>query len=424
MIFAHGPAGFLTSFLTKPFWKKRFGVFRKRTTYWLMAIGALGGIFPDIDLFYYYLVDAGTSHRAFLTHTPVLYVSVFILLFPILLLLKKAKWAFALVAFTLGALSHLATDTIMAQIRFLYPLSNTFYGISDFNIAFINSNLLFLNFLMEGIFFTFFFYALIRLCFKRLLWRVLLIFLLICSFLAGLLALTYANQHVYHSPYDVSFGDMDNDGIMNGEDRDMDGDGVLNIDDLDSDNDGISNIQGIAENSEQFANMWYDPTNGGLIQIPARLGLITNDDLIRRMFSSIGIQLRPELVADYEQNPTGYALPPTDSNFDRSNMNIRTWLEHRGVIETDFSVGRHQIGDVLFFENGQVTVVTGFNDRGQPKALDVHKDRSVEETTVDVLVERNGALAARAKVLHPTAAAAATTTSETESEGTVSPEPQ
>ena len=42
---------------------------------------------------------------------------------------------------------------------------------------------------------------------------------------------------------DDYFGDIDHDGICNGEDNDMDGDGLLNAQDGDMDGDGVLNAQ-------------------------------------------------------------------------------------------------------------------------------------------------------------------------------------
>lgn len=402
MIFAHAPAGFLAALLTKPFWKKKYGVYSKRTTTLFLLLGALGGLLPDIDLFYYYLHDASSSHRDMLTHKPVLYLGFGLIAFGFAALFRRPRWCIGISAFTLGALSHMLTDTVTAQIQLLYPFSETYFGVTDFGNAFIIENSLFLNFLMEGAFFVFAFSALIRLCVHRVRVRVLLIAVAVLLYALGVGAVFIANQHIYHSPIDVAFGDMDADSIVNGDDRDMDGDGVLNIEDEDSDNDGTGNAQGIVENSEQFLAMWYDPTNGGLIQIPARLGLITNEDLPRRLFGTIGIHLRAEMVEDWQQHPNGYALPPTDENFDRTNENLRVWLEHTGRLYTGdhLAAERERIGDILFFESGRVSVVTGFDQQGKAVGLDVHPERPIAEVTIDALVEYEGSVIARGAMLY------------------------
>lgn len=401
MIFAHAPAGFLAAFLTKPFWKKKYGVYSKRTTALFLFLGALGGLVPDIDLFFYYLHDASSSHRDMLTHKPVLYLGFGLIAFGCAALLRRPRWCIGISAFTLGALSHMLTDTVTAQIQLLYPLSQTYFGVADFGNAFIIENSLFLNFLMEGTFFVVALTALIRLCVHRVLLRVLLIVVAVLLYALGVGAVFITNQHIYHSPIDIAFGDMDADGIVNGDDRDMDGDGALNIEDEDSDNDGKGNAQGIVENSEQFLSMWYDPSNGGLIQIPARLGFITNEDLPRRLFGTIGIHLRAEMVDDWQLHPDGYALPPTDENFDRTNANLRAWLEHAGRLQTDerLATERNRIGDILFFESGRLTVVTGFNQQGEAVGLDVHPDRPITEVTIDTLEQHEGPVTTRGSLL-------------------------
>lgn len=403
MIFAHGPLGFLTSFTTKRLWTERNGV-TKRTTYLFMILGYIGGIFPDIDLFYFYLIDASSSHRGFITHTPFFYLVVCGALIALSLVLKKRVWAIGAGVFMLGALSHLFTDMVVAQIIWLYPFSDRFFGLTDLNNEIINTNILFLNFLLEGICFFFFFYVLIWVLSKTVVQRWVATVCLLAVFVAGLVTLYTANQHVYHGESVMPYGDQDDDRISNLEDRDLDGDGQLNIDDLDSDNDGKSNVEEVTINTEDFVGGWYDRTNGGLLQIPIRLGFITNDDIVRRVLGTFGIFLNAEMQADYAQHPAGYALPPTDSNFDRSNANIKTWFEHRGALETGSSLaaGRNQLGDVLFFESGYVAIVSGFTEKGETNVLDVHKDRGTHEVLLPVVEQAEGQPIARGKLLNPT----------------------
>lgn len=403
MIFAHGPFGFLTAYCTQRFWKKKFTI-SKKALYILFVVGFIGGIFPDIDLFYYYLVNASSSHREFITHTPIFYIvlcTIFSLFFWII---KKPLLALGALIFMLGAFSHLISDTIVAQIMFFYPFSDRFYGISDLNTEVINSNLLFLNFLLEGIFFFFFFYTFIWMFARTRTIRLICTLLLLIVFSAGVGIITYGNTRIYHGPSVLPYEDLDQDGISNYEDTDIDGDSALNMLDLDSDNDGKGNAEEIIENTEAFTDVWYDPSHGGLLQIPARLGFITNDDIVRRVYGTMGIFITEEMQQDYAEHPQNYHSAPTDSNFDRDNRNIAAWLEHTNRLETEdtLSSGRNTLGDILFFPSGYVAIVSGFNPQGETMVLDVHPTRGAHEVLLTEIEAQEGHYYGRGKILATT----------------------
>lgn len=400
MIFAHGPAGFVSAFMAQRL-VPRMQQFTDRQRLWLLIIGGIGGIFPDVDLFYYYLVSAEETHRGFITHTPFLYITCAVVFGFILWRMKKHYASMAVCTFSIGAISHTIFDAIGAQIKFLYPFSNNFFGLSDLGNPVINSNLFFVNFLVEGLCFFFFFYVLIWMFTKTVHQRLIATLILVGVFAAGVGTLTFTNAHMYHGEQVLPWHDDDGDGIMNANDRDIDGDGVLNIDDLDADNDGKSNVEEIAVNSEGFLSLWYDPTNGGFIQIPARLGLVTNDDVARRLYQTAGIFLETEMQEDYAQNQDGYVVPPSDADFDRTPENILAWLRHMDRVEEGKALtqGRNQIGDILFYETGHVAIVVGFTTDGHERLLDVHMHRPIKERSVEELRSDEGEIVARGKML-------------------------
>jgi len=395
MIFAHGSIGFFVALTRHAKWKNG----------WFLVIAYIGGIFPDIDLFYTYFINGLATHRTLVTHTPALYILVAILLGGGLLIAKRRTWAIGVLLFNIGALTHMVADGIVGQIMYAYPFSHRFFGLSDLGIEWLNSNILAINFILEGCIITAFFYALISMYSatkkKRIAWTS----ILLVTFACGLFTVVVGNNHIYRNGESSGFDDVDNDGIANIFDDDIDGDGIPNIDDLDADNDGKGNVEEITEHSEKFFNVWYDPTEGGLLQVPVRLGLVTNDDIVRKLFASVGIYIATEMEKDYTINPDGYVLPSTSSNFDRSNENIRVWLEHLGKLETGerFAQGRHQLGDILFFESGHVAIVTGITNKAEHQLLDIHKNRISAERFEDELVQLEGEITARGKMLSATA---------------------
>lgn len=395
MIFAHGPAGFLIAKVTS-----KTQLFAKLTTWKLFAIGFLGGIFPDIDLFYYYLVDATESHRTFLTHAPLPYLILLLLAALFYKATKQPKTLYAVV-FSFGALSHLVTDSLSSKLGWLQPFSEKLYGAADLGISTLNNNLFFANFLMEGIIFFFFFYVLIWMYTRTRKIRLVLTGVLGAVFVAGVATLTILNTHIFHKPYDAHLGDYDSDGLENFRDYDIDGDGIENIIDKDIDGDGETNVYQLLLLIDDQNQLWYDPTHGGFLQIPVRLGAVTNNNIVDKLYSGIGIHLRAEMERDYAKNSQGYVLPPQHDEFDMNNTNIRAWAEHLGWLEGGAQIenGRNQIGDILFFENDFIAVISGFLSTGETVALDVHPDRPVQERVVDDIIADEGKVLYRAKML-------------------------
>lgn len=398
MIFAHGPLGFLIRYV-------RGGsgnTLTPRRQWMVLGIAFIGGIFPDIDLFYYALIDASETHRAFITHTPAFYIVLWVLSYALFTWMKRPVKRTAATAFFFGALSHMVADGIAAQILYLYPFSQEFYGLTDIGHAVINSNILFINFLLEGVIITLFFYALIVQLTKTRAQRLGATVVLLCVFAGGVWVLQTGNEHIYHGEAILSYGDEDADGIANYDDRDIDGDGVSNIDDLDADNDGEANTQEIIENVEDFSTSLYDPTNGGFLQIPLRMGLLTTNDSVRRIYQTVGIFIGTEMHADYDMNPEGYVTNPEESHFDSTPENIRVWLDHRGKLEVGDAIERgcDQIGDVVFFESGHVAVISGYETGGSaPYVFDVDSEEGVAERALSSVVEREGKITARGKML-------------------------
>ncbi len=399
MIFAHGPLGFLTAIVVRRRAMRAPFSFTTRQWYLLLFIGYVGGIFPDVDLLYFYLADASTPHRALLTHTPLVYLVLFALFGGWWWLRKRYTWFLCNLVFVIGVMSHLITDAIVSKVMFLYPFSTRFFGISDFGISWVSANLLFLNFLFEGVVFFAFFYTLIRWWVHHIVWRIAALSLLLCVFTAGVATLIIGNGHVYHTTHESRYSDADRDHTPNFADRDMDGDGIANIDDSDADGDGKSNPHEVIENSENFFGVLYDPTEGGLAQIPARLGLLTNHDVVWRLYESFGVYIETEMAEDYAQQPADYATSPADAQFDRRPENIAAWLMHTNRLDEHPESSEYKIGDILFFDDGYLSVVTGFTTASEPLALDLHPGRTVNEKKVEALTALQGPVRARGHVL-------------------------
>jgi inner membrane protein len=122
MIFGHLPAGYITS-------KLLFKKFEARTSFYkaFMFWGMLGAIAPDVDLFYYYMIDVYKhSHHTYLTHFPFFWLTLLLLSVLWLLLSKNRDQnpAFAFI-FAINGLIHMFLDTFTGNIFWLAPFLNT-----------------------------------------------------------------------------------------------------------------------------------------------------------------------------------------------------------------------------------------------------------------------------------------------------------
>ena len=121
MFFAHIPAGYLVSRALvrgNPFPLK-----------FVLFAGMAGGMLPDIDLLYLYLLDSTPQHHhTYWTHLPIDWLGCTVLAW---VAARKCSAAFrlGLAAFLLGWLSHLLLDTLTGDIWWLYPLVDQPYSL-------------------------------------------------------------------------------------------------------------------------------------------------------------------------------------------------------------------------------------------------------------------------------------------------------
>jgi LexA-binding, inner membrane-associated putative hydrolase len=120
MFFGHLPAGYLcTTWLLK----KRDLPRRERNT--LMFLGLLGSVAPDLDMFYFYLVDHRQHwHHTYFSHWPSFWLAAMLLSAMIGWGARNRMWTFAGMVLAINALGHLALDTHVGRIRWLEPFSN------------------------------------------------------------------------------------------------------------------------------------------------------------------------------------------------------------------------------------------------------------------------------------------------------------
>ncbi|MCP3971664.1 MAG: metal-dependent hydrolase [Rhodobacteraceae bacterium] len=114
MIVGHLPASYLAfRYLSPRRWPRA-----------AVAAGIAGGMFPDIDIAWFYLVDGRAHHHHdYLTHRPALYA---LLLFAVLTAaaLRRQQPPAMATAFLAGTLLHLALDSVAGRIAWAWPFSD------------------------------------------------------------------------------------------------------------------------------------------------------------------------------------------------------------------------------------------------------------------------------------------------------------
>lgn len=89
----------------------------------MVVLGVIGAVFPDIDMFYFYLVDhRQLHHHKYFTHWPITWLA--LLLFSALLSrwLPAKNAAKLLAVFALAGMLHMMLDTLVGDIWWLAPL--------------------------------------------------------------------------------------------------------------------------------------------------------------------------------------------------------------------------------------------------------------------------------------------------------------
>jgi inner membrane protein len=116
MLIAHLPSGYILATLAR----RRVG-----EQPLMMAAALAGAMAPDLDMLYFYLIDAGkTHHHAFISHWPLFWLA------SGLVSLALGKWLVprylpAVGMFFAGVMLHMVLDSIAAPIFWLLPFDAT-----------------------------------------------------------------------------------------------------------------------------------------------------------------------------------------------------------------------------------------------------------------------------------------------------------
>ena len=126
MFIGHLPAGYICTTLLFKLKLFRNLTPKKKRIYFL--VGMIGSVFPDIDIFYFYLADGKQNeHHSYWTHIPSFWLMI---LFSHLLLSKimsNKRTRHLILFFISNVFIHLILDTIAGGIFWLYPFSQKMF---------------------------------------------------------------------------------------------------------------------------------------------------------------------------------------------------------------------------------------------------------------------------------------------------------
>lgn len=367
MIIAHGPLGYLLAYTVRKRWPF------PRWYYWF---GISGGIFPDIDLFYFYLVDSTLSHHQFITHSLLPYM----IILAIGWLIKPIR--FPVILFALGCISHVLADVFTGYVAVFMPFTNTMIGLPAWGYNLVTGGLAELVIILLTL----------GTIMNKSAWiRVSMVSLIVIG-----VVFIWVNQHTYKPSGAFYYNDTDHDGILNVADRDLDGDGRMNMIDSDIDNDGQDNSFDFYLELFSAEGALFDYSFGHFIEIPLRVGLVNDVVIVQRMFANSGIFFSTEMMHDYAVRSDGYIFDPTDNRFTQEPDNILTWLEH-----TNHALSANtprQEFDLIFFQSGQIAVFTRLN--GEDVVLDVAPSHSLADyRSLIEVANREGGIQAIGRIL-------------------------
>lgn len=122
MFIAHIPASYLyTSWLIEK-WDihEKIGL----TKISIISLALIMGVLPDIDLFYFYLIDHRQhNHHTYWTHLPFFWLLFLGIPTLIGLITKQKKLLWLTILIETNIILHLILDTHLGRIQWLYPIS-------------------------------------------------------------------------------------------------------------------------------------------------------------------------------------------------------------------------------------------------------------------------------------------------------------
>jgi inner membrane protein len=115
MLIAHLPAGFILGTLARDVSGNARAI---------MPAALLGSVAPDLDMFYFYLVDGQqTHHHSYLTHWPLFWLGLGCVVLSLARWLRP-RFGTAALVFFVAVMTHMVLDSIAAPMQWLMPFND------------------------------------------------------------------------------------------------------------------------------------------------------------------------------------------------------------------------------------------------------------------------------------------------------------
>lgn len=348
MVFSHLPAGYIASVLFSGGWKKLGDSAYK----FLMFALLFFSVAPDLDFLYLSLINGENSHHQFITHAPLLYISLAVFFILLSLVSKSRATSFMGAAILTGGLGHLAMDSVFSGVAWLWPIDRTLLGLNSYQSFWLvmKQNSTFYYITAELI--ICFIAALIfikrnipGIILKMMLWTAAIVLAVSVS-----LFLRLADGHLYEREFDFAL-DSDGDGIVDYSDLDMDGDGVNNLVDSDTNGNNIGNQEEFLIHVNELNGVWYNYLHDRFFDTAYYFGVLANVDVLKIPLSRMGVNLKNEMLVDYKNNPAAYGQAkensPKSLSFANNHKNIYQFFANKNLILPQNV--KFEVGDVFFF---------------------------------------------------------------------------
>jgi len=368
MLFAHAPVGFLISYFTRKFWNRGLSLAQ---FYILLILGAFFGVFPDLDVFYYYFVNARALHREVIFHSFVLYLVIFAILYFVGRVMKNAFCRALSFVFFFGTLSHLVLDSLAAGIMWVYPINHRLFGlliIPQIADSFFGQYFTLINFSLEVVLTILGIGVVTKKYFSQY-WKKFKIIAVIIVVILAICEVAIAPRTFQPTHPGIKYQDRDHDNIINLYDPDMDGDKKTTLDDKDVDGDKIDNNTEIIAAALKMNGQLRDPLNGHILEILPRYGFLTDSDMIKNAYEAAGIFLTQLVIDDYQKNPQLYRKSPKNSGFSRDLYNLFIFFRNNGMLKDGSR--ELQKGDIVFYGNNfkRVGIIARKNEKLEKEVL-------------------------------------------------------
>jgi len=351
MFLAHGPISYI---LNEKIQRKDISKLSKQEHVLVMVFSILFGILPDIDLALLSMTNIPPfQHHLLITHSLVLYLSLWILLNFVFWILKRilnkgSRKVFRdellnviQLSFLIGTLSHFVADILFSYSRTFYPIERQFTILGNiFPSNNFTSYILSPSFVTEILFVGIFLLMVYRRYLKNMSIANILLYIFIAFSSVLLLFSIYMNLNTYNKAFIIKDNrkvlDMDFDGIRDKYDIDTNNNGTENIYELDREEavtfvKSISNGQYLVTNSEDT-----------LGKIKYLFGALGSYRLISQTYYEQSLPLEPVLSEYYRTKNT----PQTYTVSLNYPTLLYEYLSEYGV-HTTFNKGQY-IGDIFF----------------------------------------------------------------------------